>query len=142
MADSASYVFQAKFSTSFNHTLNNDEDIMVNAPFGTSLTKSRNHDKSTSPVLDFYFYHTLGQRQSITANLVGTHIATNTYSYQNEKDDYEYLVDGNTSSLMGEVIYENHLKQFTISLGSQWNWKYTSNNYSGAVNSINNMHKV
>ena len=140
MADSASYVFQAKFSTSFNHTLNNDEDIMVNVPFGTSLTKSRNHDKSTSPVLDFYFYHTLGQRQSITANLVGTQIATNTYSYQNEKDDYEYLVDGNTSSLMGEVIYENHLKQFTISLGSQWNWKYTSNNYSGAVNSINNMH--
>lgn len=140
LADSASYVFQAKLATDFNHELNNDEDILVTIPTALSHAIARNHSKSMSPVLDLYFFHTLGTKHSVTANLVGTHISTDTYNYQDEGMVYEYLVDGKTSSLMGEIVYENRMNPFTLSLGSKWNWKYTSNDYSGDVNSVNGMH--
>lgn len=45
----------------------------------------------------------LGRHQSITANVVGTHIHTRSYNYMDEGGPYAYHVKGNTSSLIGEA---------------------------------------
>ncbi|MCH3982436.1 MAG: hypothetical protein LKE41_11170 [Prevotella sp.] len=140
LADSTSYAFQLKVSTAFNHTPNEDENRRIRDHFDEAITLQRHHDKNFSPVLDLYFYHTLGKHQSLTTNLVGTHIRTDAYDYQNEGAAYEYTVKGRTSSLVGEMVYENRLMPVIFSLGTLFSWKYTCNDYSGAVESLNGMH--
>lgn len=141
LADSASYAFQATLRTDFRHCPTSwiyrryIETDKVNA-----MTKQRYHNKSFSPVLDLYFYHTLGQHQSVTANVVATSIATDQYKYNNEGTEYAYNVDGNTWSLTSEAIYKNRLKPFTVSFGANHQWKYTRNIYSIDVDAANNMH--
>lgn len=145
LADSASYVFQATLSGSFSHnpgsnkfsrftSQGNDEGIQ------SALITDYGQDKSFSPVIDLYFFHTLGKNQSITANLVGTSISTNRYNFNNEGSEYAYYVDGKTWSLTSEVVYENKLKPFTLSVGVNNQVKYTRNIYSGDAMSTNNMH--
>lgn len=140
LADSTSYAFQAKLSTAFDHMPNEDEDQRIREGLDESITLQRHHSKNFSPVLDLYFYHTLGKHQSLIANLVGTHIRTDEYDYQNEGAEYAYTVKGRTSSLVGEMVYKNRLKPIIFSLGSLFSWKYTRNDYSGAVEALNGMH--
>lgn len=141
LADSASYVFQATLTGDFSH----NPGSWLNRRFtetGTDgvMTLQRDRDKSFSPVLDLYFYHTLGSHQSLTANVVGTSIATDQYNYNDEGSVYAYAVDGNTWSLTSEAIYENRLKPFTVSAGVNHQLKYTRNRYSGDASATNNMH--
>lgn len=141
LADSASYVFQALFTTDFSHDPGSYRSQLFSETGKNDVTTwRRSHDKSTSPVLDLYFFHQLGSHQSITANVVGTSIATNTYDFNSEGTDYAYHVDGNTWSLTSEAIYENQIKPFTLSMGARHQLKYTSNDYTGDVNSVNDMH--
>ena len=67
-----------------------------------------------SPTLDLYFFHQLGNHQSITANVVGSSIYTDKRGYNGEEGDYAYEVNGRTWSLESEAIYENKLKPFTL----------------------------
>lgn len=161
LADSASYVFQATLTGDFSHTPGDwiyrrfleSSQPLAGASYwpaqGTAtampvrnaiMTFKKDRDKRFSPVLDLYFYHTLGTHQSITANVVGTAISTDQYQYNNEGTEYAYNVDGNTWSLTSEAIYENRLKPFTMSFGAKHQWKYTRNIYSGDAESTNNMH--
>ena len=57
-----------------------------------------------------------------------------------EGGPYAYHVKGNTSSLIGEAIYENLLKPFTLSLGANYQLKYTRNTYTDDVDAINRLH--
>ena len=41
---------------------------------------------------------------------------------------------------MSEAIYENRLKPFTFTAGANYMQKYTRNEYTGDVNSVNPMH--
>lgn len=145
LADSASYVFQAMLTGDFSHSptsIQHSKFISIdesNHKSQISILKAQ-RNKRFSPVLDLYFYHALGSHQSITANVVGTSIATDQYHYNNEGTEYAYNVDGNTWSLTSEAIYENRLKPFTMSFGVNHLWKYTRNIYSGDARSTNNMH--
>lgn len=141
LADSASYVFQATLTGDFSHSPGDwDYRRFIETGIGETMTLRRNRDKSYSPVLDLYYYHTLGAHQSVTANVVGTSISTDQYQYDNEGTEYAYSVDGNTWSLMSEAVYENRLRPFTMSFGINHLWKYTRNIYSGDAESTNNMH--
>lgn len=141
LADSASYVFQATLSGNFGHTPNNDKTYRLTEatqPDRQATQRGRSH--SLSPVLDLYFFHQLGQHQSLTANMVGTVISTDEHHFQHEHDDYAYNVDGKTQSLFSEAIYENNLNPFSLSFGLQHQWKYTQNTYSGNAAAVNRMH--
>lgn len=141
LADSASYVFQATLSTGFSH---NPSEWKLSRFTETgkpaSVTTERDHGKSLSPVIDLYFYHTLGLHQSLTANVMGTTIATRRYQFNVEGTPYAYNVDGRTWSMTSEAIYENRLKPFTLSLGIRHQLKYTRNRYTGDLFSVNNLH--
>lgn len=135
-SDSTATVFQASLNGAFNNTPDNYtvKDIVG----GTRQYKatSRAKDKSYSPVLDIYFFRQLTPCQSVTANAVATYISTQTSSYYDEGTPYKYNVDGKTTSLLTEVIYENRLKPFTFSTGLNNSYKYIKNNYLGDASSF------
>ena len=128
----SNYVFQSKLSA--------QRDIQPRSSW-TKFETYEDHSSSrtSSPVLDLYFHRDLGGRQSLTANAVGTYIKTDSYAEHNEGDNYAYDVTGKTYSLWTEAIYENRLKPFTLSLGTQYGQKYINNVYSGDAEADNSM---
>lgn len=141
LADSASYVFQASLTADLQHSpTSRTFRRLVKPERDACMTMTTEREKSFSPVLDLYFHHTLGSHQSVTANVVGTSIATNQQHTNNEGTRYAYGVDGNTWSLTSEAVYENRLKPFTLSFGLNHLWKFTRNIYSGDTESANRMH--
>ena len=94
-----------------------------------------------SPTLDLYFFHQLGNHQSITANVVGSSIYTDKRGYNGEEGDYAYGVNGRTWSLESEAIYENKLKPFTLSAGLEHSLSFTNNEYTGDVSALNKMRR-
>lgn len=131
LADSTAFVFQASLSESLNKTPGNYsiKDIIDGAKRYSSISRESAH--SNSPVLDLYFFSQLTPRQSITANAVGTYIATKSSNYYDEGAPYQYDVNGKTVSALSEIVYENQLKPFTISAGVNYRYKYTKNDYMG-----------
>ncbi|WP_288275659.1 hypothetical protein [uncultured Prevotella sp.] len=128
----SNYVFQSKLSAR--------RDIQPNRLFSRfegyeDLSSSR----TSSPVLDLYFHHDFGAHQSLTANAVGTYIKTDSHAEHNEGGSYAYDVTGKTYSLWTEAVYENRLKPFTLSLGTQYGQKYINNAYSGDADASNAM---
>lgn len=140
LADSASYLFQATLSGSSTLSPGDFKEQEMNDETGRFCTFQQSNDKSLMPSLDLYFFRQLTPRQSITANLTGTHIATSQYNHRNEGGDYQYHVDGKTWSVMAEAIYEYRFNPFTASLGLNYMQKYTRNGYTGDVDSKNSMH--
>ena len=134
-ADSTATVFQTSLSGAFNNAPDNYniKDIIdgTRQYRATSRAKAKNY----SPVLDVYFFRQLTPRQSLTANAVGTYISTQTSSYYDEGTPYKYDVDGKTTSLLSEVIYENRLRPFTLSAGLNHSYKYIKNDYLGDASS-------
>jgi hypothetical protein len=107
-------------------------------------TKFENYEdhssfRNSSPVLDLYFHQDFKRHQSLTANAVGTYIHTDSHAEHNEGGSYAYDVTGKTYSLWTEAIYENRLKPFTLSLGTQYGQKYINNEYSGDAVASNSM---
>lgn len=131
LADSTAFVFQASLSENLNKTPGNYsiKDIIDGAKRYSSISRESAH--SNSPVLDLYFFSQLTPRQSITANAVGTYIATKSSNYYDEGAPYQYNVNGKTVSALSEIVYENQLKPFTISAGVNYRYKYTKNDYTG-----------
>ena len=128
----SSYVFQTKLSAR--------RDIKPDR----SWAKFENYEdhsssRTSSPVLDLYFHHDFKRHQSLTANVVGTYIHTDNRTEHNEGGKYAYDVTGKTYSLWTEAVYENRLKPFTLSLGTQYGQKYINNVYSGDANASNLM---
>jgi hypothetical protein len=141
LVDPTFYTFQATLSTHLSHTPGDYTTRWFNETnHDAVLTTQGEKSKSSSPTLDLYFYHRLGNHQSVTANMTGTAIHTRMWNSNNEGTDYVYSVKGRTYSLTTEAIYENRLKPFTLSMGFLHKTKYTDNVYHGDVNSNNNMH--
>ena len=142
LADSATYVFQATLSTALSNSPRtfSHRFISETGNDGYIATES-SKDRSASPVLDIYFSRQIGKHQSLTANAVGTYINTLGSSFYDEGSPYSYDVHGKTYSMIGEAIYENRLKPFTLSTGLNVNWKYMDNVYSGDVSSANGIHR-
>ena len=140
LADSADYVFQASLKADFSHIPNNYNRKRIIEEDEQYIATQRERNRSSSPVLDLYFFKQLTPRQSLTLNAVGTYIATSLRSSYDEGAPYAYQVEGKTYSLMSEAIYENRLKPFTFTAGANYMQKYTRNEYTGDVNSVNPMH--
>ena len=140
LADSADYVFQASLKADFSHIPNNYNRKRIIEEDEQYIATQRERNRSSSPVLDLYFFKQLTSRQSLTLNAVGTYIATSLRSSYDEGAPYAYQVEGKTYSLMSEAIYENRLKPFTFTAGANYMQKYTKNKYTGDVNSVNPMH--
>ena len=140
LADSADYVFQASLNAGFSHVPDNYNRKQILEGNEEYLATQRECNRSSSPVLDLYFFKQLTSRQSLTLNAVGTYIATSLRSSYDEGAPYAYQVEGKTYSLMSEAIYENRLKPFTFTAGANYMQKYTKNKYTGDVNSVNPMH--
>ena len=140
LADSADYVFQASLKADFSHIPNNYNRKQIIEEDEQYIATQRERNRSSSPVLDLYFFKQLTPRQSLTLNAVGTYIATSLRSSYDEGAPYAYRVEGKTYSLMSEAIYENRLKPFTFTAGANYMQKYTKNKYTGDVNSVNPMH--
>ncbi len=140
LADSASYVFQAAFSSAFSNSPRTYSETLVKDAAIEYIAHSNDKSRSLTPSLDLYFFRQMGKHQSFTIDLLGTYISTKSDSYDDEGTSYAYGVDGKTYSLIGETVYENRLKPFTFSAGLNVNWKYMSNVYSGDVESVNGIH--
>lgn len=140
LADSADYVFQASLKADFSYIPNNYNRKRIIEEDEQYIATQRERNRSSSPVLDLYFFKQLTPRQSLTLNAVGTYIATSLRSSYDEGAPYAYRVEGKTYSLMSEAIYENRLKPFTFTAGANYMQKYTKNKYTGDVNSVNPMH--
>lgn len=128
----SNYVFQSKLSAR--------RDIQPHrslSAFETYENSSSTH--TSSPVLDLYWHRDINRRQSLTANAVATCIKTANHVEHNEGGSYAYNVAGKTYSLWVESVYENRLKPFTLSLGTQYGQRYINNVYSGDADASNSM---
>lgn len=134
--DTLGNVLQAKLSGAFTHSPGNDRLLDVNGTPAVDFSR----DRSFSPVIDLYLVRRLAPRQTITANVVGTHINTRAYNYIDEGGPYAYHVKGRTSSLIAEAVYEYSLKPFTLSAGANYQLKYTRNRYTDDVDAVNRLH--
>lgn len=135
-ADSTATIFQASLSGNLNRTPDNYNVKSIVDGSHPYEAISRDGSKDYSPVLDLYFFRQFTPQQSITANIVGTYISTQTNSFYNEGTDYRYDVNGKTTSLLSEIIYENRLKPFTLSAGLNYSYKHTKNDYSGDASAL------
>ena len=131
----SNYVFQSKLSARKDIQPHKSWSLMG----GTTEYKDLSSSQTSSPVLDLYFHYDFARHHSLTANAVGTYIKTNNYVEHNEGGSYAYNVTGKTYSLWTEAIYENRLKPFTISLGTQYAQRYMNNVYAGDANASNSM---
>lgn len=139
MADSTDRVFQVSLNGNFNNTPGNFNKKNITEEQETYTATGKYKSKSWSPVLDMYYFNQFTPKQSITINAVGTYIKTDNFNSYDEGGSYEYNVDGKTYSIMGEAIYENKFKPFTLSAGLNYKYKNTDNCYIGDVSSDNIM---
>lgn len=139
LADSTDRVFQVSLNGNFNNTPGNFNKKNITEEQETYTATGKYKSKSWSPVLDMYYFNQFTPKQSITINAVGTYIKTDNFNSYDEGGSYEYNVDGKTYSIMGEAIYENKLKPFTLSAGLNYKYKNTDNCYIGDVSSDNIM---
>ena len=141
LADSATYVFQANLSVGGGNTPGNYADFVYRDGTIEQTYRTINVSSDFSPTLDLYFFHQLGNHQSITANVVGSSIYTDKRGYNGEEGAYAYEVNGRTWSLESEAIYENKLKPFTLSAGLNHSMTFTNNEYTGDVSALNKMRR-
>ena len=126
----SNYVFQSKLSARC--------DIQPDRTWARfEGYEDHSSSRTSSPLLDLYFHRDFAGNQSLTANAVGTYIKTDSHIEHNEEGNYAYDVNGKTYSLWTEAIYENRLKPFTLSLGTQYGQKYIDNVYSGDAEATN-----
>lgn len=141
LADSTAYLFQATLSTNFrdmpkDYHLRRITDGLQQYE-ATQSNSSRGSDQS----IDLYFFRQLTLHQSITANTVGTCISTTNKNYYDEGAPYQYEVNGKTASVLSEMVYENIMKPFTLSVGLNHRYKYTKNDYTGDASALAEMNQ-
>ncbi|MBQ8656038.1 MAG: TonB-dependent receptor [Prevotella sp.] len=140
MADDDRYTIQTRLTGTLTRTPHRTHDLWFRTPDRQQLTTERQTARSFSPVLDVYIYKRIRARESVTANVVGTLINSHSHDFYEEGAPYEYETHGRSSSLTSEVVYENRLQPFTLSVGAQWQQRYMKNTYTGDVNSLNHIH--
>lgn len=95
--------------------------------------------------LDVYYRRELKNKQSITANVVGTYISSdNKTQYTESKNgipvtDIYNKVDGSKYSLISEAIYEKQFNNIVFSAGGKHTQGYANNKYTGSTLAKSNM---
>ena len=133
----SNFVFQAKLAG--NQTLRPSKSTATmaldNVPYHNNSSSS-----CYSPSLDLYYHQDFRRHQSLTANVVGTLIKSTGKIERDGAEAYAYNTDGRTRSLWSEALYENRLRPFTITAGTQFGLRRSHNLYSGDVYATNMMH--
>ena len=155
------YIMETTHNTSLNYSLVEADKYYFNATLRYSFTKERKkshsllYEKQTPeqitdvrsggesrshlPSLDLYYMRTLKNKQTITANIVGTYINTDANQNYTEKEEEEVLSDvlsnvlGKKYSLIGEGIYEKNWDFGRLSSGVKHSQAWTDNTYAGTV---------
>lgn len=140
-ADSSAYVFQASISETFSKTPESYSIRDIYDGQDSIVGINKYNDRGHSPVADLYFFRQITPQQSITANAVGTFISSKNYNYFDEITSYQYDVQGETTSLLSEIIYDNRLKPFTLSTGINYRYKSTKNDYVGDAQATTEMNQ-
>lgn len=138
-ADSTTQVFQASLRGSLARTPGNYNMKKILDGTKEYTATNRESNKSWSPVIDLYYFNQITPQQSITANAVGTYIKTKTSNSYDEGAPYHYDVNGKSTSLLSEIIYENRLKPFTLSSGLNYQYKDTRNDYTSDAAALTKM---
>lgn len=133
----SNFVFQAKLAG--NQTLRPSESTSTMALDDVPYN-SNSASRGYSPSLDLYYHQDFRRHQSLTANVVGTLIQSTGEIERDGAEAYAYDTDGRTRSLWSEALYENRLRPFTISAGTQFGLRRSHNLYSGDVEATNTMH--
>ena len=155
------YIMETTHNTSLNYSLVEADKYYFNATLRYSFTKERKkshsllyekrtpeqitdvrsggESRSHLPSLDLYSMRTLKNKQTITANIVGTYINTDANQNYTEKEEEEVLSDvlsnvlGKKYSLIGEGIYEKNWDFGRLSSGVKHSQAWTDNTYAGTV---------
>jgi len=93
------------------------------------------YNRSHSPAFDVYFHRDFRHHQQLTTSVTLTHINTKSDNAYDEGFPYRYQVEGRSWSLKSEMLYENQLEPFALTVGMQYNQKYTDNEYIGDAQS-------
>lgn len=133
----SNFVFQARLAG--NQTLRPSESTSTMALDDVPYN-SNSASRGYSPSLDLYFHQDFRRHQSLTANVVGTLIQSTGEIERDGAEAYAYDTDGRTRSLWSEALYENRLRPFTISAGTQFGLRRSHNLYNGDVEATNTMH--
>lgn len=141
LADSTAYLFQATLFTNFRDMPKDYHLRRITDGLQQYEATQSNSYRDSDQSIDLYFFRQLTLHQSITANTVGTHISTTNKNYYDEGAPYQYEVNGKTASVLSEVIYENIMKPFTLSVGLNHRYKYTKNNYIGDASALAEMNQ-
>lgn len=139
LADTTAYLFQVTLYKNFK---NMPKDYRLRSITDGLLQYEATQSNSShgdNQWIDLYFFRQITPRQSITANTVGTYISTTNKNYYDEGAPYQYDVNGKTSSVLSEVVYENRLKPFTLSAGLNHRYKYTKNEYTDDASALSEM---
>ena len=155
------YIMETTHNTSLNYSLVEADKYYFNATLRYSFTKERKkshsllyekrtpeqitdvrsggESRSHLPSLDLYYMRTLKNKQTVTANIVGTYINTDANQNYTEKEEEEVLSDvlsnvlGKKYSLIGEGIYEKNWDFGRLSSGVKHSQAWTDNTYAGTV---------
>lgn len=155
------YIMETTHNTSLNYSLVEADKYYFNATLRYSFTKERKkshsllyekrtpeqitdvrsggESRSHLPSLDLYYMRTLKNKQTITANIVGTYINTDANQNYTEKEEEEVLSDvlsnvlGKKYSLISEGIYEKNWDFGRLSSGVKHSQAWTDNTYAGTV---------
>ena len=141
LADSTAYLFQATLFTDFRDMPKDYHLRRITDGSQQYEATQSNSSRGSDQGIDLYFFRQLTLHQSITANTVGTYISTTNKNYYDEGAPYQYEVNGKTASVLSEVVYENIMKPFTLSVGLNHRYKYTKNNYIGDASALAEMNQ-
>lgn len=140
-SDPQKYVFNAVLKNNIYNAPHQDE---TNKLFNASNTNSyiysklRSNNRKYTPALDLYFQHQLPKQQTLTLNLTGTAIGTESERAYKENTangntiaDIVTNVEGDKRSIIGEAIYDKRFTSILFSVGIRHYQMHTKNKYSG-----------
>lgn len=137
------YMFNARLRTYYQYEPNvfTDRNSTIYSSDNTSPLSVSDHStwRSNTPSLDLYYQRNLKNNQLLIFNAVGTYInSRSTRLYQESRNSELFTdiysgVDGDKYSFIGEGIYEKTFESGKLSVGMKHTQSYTSNVYSGDV---------
>lgn len=145
------YQFSATLKNKYNNVpdqFSNRQGYVSDSNTGTrSFLQDFSKWRSNTPSLDLYYQHNLKNKQSLVFNMVGTMIdSKNTHVYKEDNTETSEniasiysIIKGTKYSWIAEAIYEKSFTHSKWSTGVHHVQSYTSNKYSGDVNSNVNM---
>lgn len=141
LVESDKYYFNAtlRYSRTGEDKYSKSNMYLRNMPERITAIKSGRTNTTHLPSLDLYYMHSLKNKQTLIANVVGTYIKSEADQFYNESENGEQLsdilsyVNGKKYSIIGEGIYEKIFTAGRLSGGIKHQQAWTDNRYSGTV---------